>query len=209
MTRSGRVTGQKSWPGSRLSVEKSICILCVGSPTFWEVELRHSAEILHPDWLMWVNRLIGKLRSTIGSQTTSFTNLSHHRCSSGLNSEPTDFMTGLFLLSLSVFGRQFVKWLALCCRTLSVLSCPVLSVTLVYCGQTVGWIKVPRGMEVGLGPGHIVLDGTQLPHKRDPAAPTFRPISVVAKWLDGSGCHRGRPWPRWHCVRLGPSSPPC
>jgi len=134
MTRSGRVTGQKSWPGSRLSVEKSICILCVGSPTFWEVELRHSAEILHPDWLMWVNRLIGKLRSTIGSQTTSFTNLSHHRCSSGLNSEPTDFMTGLFLLSLSVFGRQFVKWLALCCRTVvcPVLSCPVCDVGVLW-----------------------------------------------------------------------------
>jgi len=29
----------------------------------------------------------------------------------------------------------------------------------VYCGQTAGWIKMPFGMEVGLGPGHIVLDG--------------------------------------------------
>jgi len=26
-------------------------------------------------------------------------------------------------------------------------------------GQTVGWIKMPLGKEVGLGPGHIVLDG--------------------------------------------------
>ena len=32
-----------------------------------------------------------------------------------------------------------------------------LSVTLVHCGQTVGWIKVPLGMQVGLDPGHIVL----------------------------------------------------
>jgi len=40
-------------------------------------------------------------------------------------------------------------------------------VTLVYCGQTVGWIKMPLGMEVGLDPGHIVLDG-------DPAVPTQR-----------------------------------
>jgi len=42
------------------------------------------------------------------------------------------------------------------------MSCPVwpdLSVTLVYCGQTVRWIKMALGMEVGLGPGHIVLDG--------------------------------------------------
>jgi len=37
------------------------------------------------------------------------------------------------------------------------LSCQsvCLSVTLVYCGQTVGW----SGMQVGLGPGHTVLDG--------------------------------------------------
>ena len=35
----------------------------------------------------------------------------------------------------------------------------------VYCGQTAGWMKSPLIMEVGLGPGHIVLDG-------DPALPT-------------------------------------
>ena len=29
-----------------------------------------------------------------------------------------------------------------------------------YCGQSVGWIKVPLGTEVGLGPGDM---GTQLP----------------------------------------------
>jgi len=34
-------------------------------------------------------------------------------------------------------------------RCLSVLSC--LSVTLVYCGQTVGWIKMKLGVQVGLG----------------------------------------------------------
>jgi len=33
-----------------------------------------------------------------------------------------------------------------------------LSVTLVYCAQMVGWIKMKLGMSVGLGPGHIVLD---------------------------------------------------
>ena len=27
----------------------------------------------------------------------------------------------------------------------------------VYCGQTAAWIKMALGMEVGLGPGHIVL----------------------------------------------------
>jgi len=58
------------------------------------------------------------------------------------------------------------------------LSCPVclsvcLSVVLVYCGQTAGWIKMPLGMEVGLGPSHIVLDGDPAlpPKKRGTAAP--------------------------------------
>ena len=42
--------------------------------------------------------------------------------------------------------------------------CPVcLSVTLVHCGQRTGWIRMPLGMEVGFGPGHIVLDGDLAP----------------------------------------------
>ena len=41
------------------------------------------------------------------------------------------------------------------------MSC--LSVTLVYCGKTVGWIKMKLGMQVGLDPGHIVLDGDPAP----------------------------------------------
>ena len=47
-----------------------------------------------------------------------------------------------------------------CLAVCYVLSCLV---TLVYCGQTVGWIKVKLGTQVGLGPGHIVLDGDQAP----------------------------------------------
>jgi len=31
-------------------------------------------------------------------------------------------------------------------------------VTLVYCGQTVGWIRMPLSLVVDRGPGHIVLD---------------------------------------------------
>jgi len=38
------------------------------------------------------------------------------------------------------------------------------SVVHVCCGQMAGWIKMPLGMEVGLGPGEFVLDG-------DPALP--------------------------------------
>jgi len=71
--------------------------------------------------------------------------------------------------------------------------CPsvCLSVTLVYCGQTVGWIKMKLGMQVGLGPGHIVLDGDTVPppQKKGGTAPNFRPMSLVAKQLDGSRCH--------------------
>jgi len=39
-------------------------------------------------------------------------------------------------------------------------------------------------MEVGLDPGDIVLDRDPLPQKRGTASPNFRPMSVVAKWLD-------------------------
>jgi len=49
-----------------------------------------------------------------------------------------------------------------------------LSVTLVYYGQTVGWIKMPHGKEVGLGRGHIVLDGDPATAtKRGTAGPNF------------------------------------
>jgi len=57
-----------------------------------------------------------------------------------------------------------------------------------YCGQTVGWMKMPLGTEVDLSAGHIVLDGDPVPPERCTAA-SFRPISVVAKWMDGSRCH--------------------
>ena len=39
----------------------------------------------------------------------------------------------------------------------------VLSVTFVHCGKTVGWIKMKLGMQLGLGPVHIVIDENQLP----------------------------------------------
>ena len=72
-------------------------------------------------------------------------------------------------------------------RCLSVLS--VLSVTFVHCGQTVGRIKMKLGMQVGIGPGHIVLDGDPAPLPKRAQPPNFRPISVAAKWLHGSTFH--------------------
>ena len=43
----------------------------------------------------------------------------------------------------------------------------------VCCGQTAGWTKIPRGIEVGLGPGDFVFDGTQLPRKKGTAHTQF------------------------------------
>jgi len=34
----------------------------------------------------------------------------------------------------------------------------------VYCDQTAGWMKMALGVEVCLGPGHIVLDGDPGPN---------------------------------------------
>ena len=47
---------------------------------------------------------------------------------------------------------------------------------------------MPLGMEVGIGSGHIVLDGDPAPigGGKGGTAPNFRPMSVVDKWLDGS-----------------------
>ena len=49
----------------------------------------------------------------------------------------------------------------------------VLPVTLVYCGQTVGWIKMKLGTQVGLGPGRIALDGDQVRLPQRGTAPQF------------------------------------
>ena len=86
-------------------------------------------------------------------------------------------------------------------RCLSCLVCPVLSVTLVYCDQTVRRIKMKLGTQVGLGPGHIVLDGDPdiLPQKwRGVPLLSFRPISIVAKrWThQDTTWYGGRPQPR-------------
>jgi len=79
--------------------------------------------------------------------------------------------------------------------------------THVYCGQTAGWIRMPFGMEVGLGPGHIMLDG-------DPATPPQKGPQFSAHvccangWVDQDAIwYGGRPRPRRHSVRWGSSCP--
>ena len=68
---------------------------------------------------------------------------------------------------------------------LSVCVSVYLSVTLEYCGQTVGWIKMKLGTEIGLGPGHIVLDGDRAPPFRRGTYSNFRPVcgDQTAAWI--------------------------
>jgi len=58
-------------------------------------------------------------------------------------------------------------------------------------------IKMPLGMEVGLGPGDFVLDGDPLP-KKGAEPPIFGPCLFWPNgWMDqDSSCHGGRPQPR-------------
>jgi len=81
----------------------------------------------------------------------------------------------------------------------------------VYCDRTAAWIKMPLSMDVGLGQGHIVLDGDPAPL---PKGGTATPISVPCLlwpygWMDQDATwYFGRPQPGQHCVRCGPSSTP-
>ena len=54
-------------------------------------------------------------------------------------------------------------------------------VTLMYRGHTVGWIKMPHGREIGLGPGDSVRWGPCSPRKGAQQSPTFRPMLIVDK----------------------------
>ena len=59
-----------------------------------------------------------------------------------------------------------------------------------YCGKTAGCISMPLGIEVGLSPRDFVLHGDPAPlpkRRQSPGAPppNFRPMSIVAKLLDG------------------------
>jgi len=112
-----------------------------------------------------------------------------------------------------LFGRPFLIrfGFAICYR--SVVDLPVclscMSVTLAHCGQTVGWIKTKLVMQVGLGPGHIVLDGDPPPSPKG-----HSPHTIFGPYLlRQNGCmdqdatwYGGRPRPRRRFVRWGPRS---
>jgi len=81
----------------------------------------------------------------------------------------------------------------------------------VSCRQTAGLIKMALGMEVGLGRGHIVVDGDSafFPKKGAAQPPIFGPSLLWPNgWMDQDATwYGGRPQRRRHCVRSGPSSP--
>jgi len=72
----------------------------------------------------------------------------------------------------------------------------------IYCGQTAAWIMMPLGTEAGLGPDDIVLDGDPAlpPQKGASPLPYFRPMSIVAKRLDGSRWHLAWRWALVHAT---------
>jgi len=121
--------------------------------------------------------------------------------------EPSIF--GIESIGRTVLQTVAQKGFAQCYRT---VVCPVLSVTLVYCGQTAGWMKMALGTEVGLGKGHIVLDGdlASLSKNRDRAPPIFGPfLSWPNGWMHQDATwYGGRPQPMRLFVRWGPSPTP-
>ena len=73
------------------------------------------------------------------------------------------------------------RCLSVCLSRLSVLS-----VTLVHCSQTVGRIKMKLSKQVGLGPGHIVLDGDPAPPPQGAQPPEFSAhicCAQMAAWI--------------------------
>ena len=65
--------------------------------------------------------------------------------------------------------------------------------------QTSGWIKMAFGMEVGLGPGYIVLDGDPAPlPKKGAEPPIFGPCLLWSNgWMhQDATSYAGRPQPR-------------
>jgi len=87
--------------------------------------------------------------------------------------------------AIQSFQSFVVLTFKLCILLLSTIQVyPQFSAHVCY-GQMAGWMKMPLGTEVGLGPDNIVLHG-------DPALPSKNGAQqppLVAWWLDGSRCH--------------------
>jgi len=92
-----------------------------------------------------------------------------------------DRMTHRLMVSVTVLDDRCKT----VCPMLSDRCLSVLSVTLVYCGQTVAQIKMKLGKQVGLVPGHIGLDGDSgPPPQMGTASPTI--FGQCLLWPNGS-----------------------
>ena len=93
------------------------------------------------------------------------------------------YLTYVNQYSNTLFGRSpyAIRPLPLCLAVCPVWSC--LTVTLVYCGQTVGWIKVKLGTQIGLDPVHLV--GTELPSHKGAQPPILSNVHCgqTAGWI--------------------------
>jgi len=138
------------------------------------------------------------------------------RCNEETILTPTAVDMSIDLVDLVRFiGRPFVKRLAVCYRTVILSVCPVCDVGVLWPNSSMDQDKL--GVEVGLGPGDIVLD-------RNPATPKERaqPVQFSAcvccvqriGWIkmqlgtevDLSPCHIVLDG---DSPRNGHSSPPC
>ena len=88
---------------------------------------------------------------------------------------------------------------------------PILCPYLLWLNGWIGWIKMPLGREGGLSPSDIVLDGDPAPlPKIGDTAPTI--FGSCLLWTNGYmdqdvTWYGGRPRPKSHCARWGPSPP--
>jgi len=96
-----------------------------------------------------------------------------------LQARPREPIASERLCDTAVLGQPFLKRFALCCRIVVCLFC--LSIILMYCGRTIGWIKMKLDVQVGINHGHIVSDGDQRPLPQRGAGPNFR---LIYGWMD-------------------------
>jgi len=72
---------------------------------------------------------------------------------------------------------------------LSCLLVCLYSLTLVYCDQTVGWIKMKLGTEVGLGPGNVRWGPSSQNGKGHSPPPHFRPTALARSAISATAEH--------------------
>jgi len=112
------------------------------------------------------------------------------------------------------FWRPFVKWFALCYRTIVLSVCRVFqSVCNVGVLWPNGWMDQDKSQHGGRPrprPQCVRWHPSSPPKKGTATPPIFGPYLLWPNsWMDQDAtCYGGRPLSRRHCVIWGPSSPP-